>query len=549
MDADTAEDEELNATKQSPRAFVSISAAEVSEGPTSLSQITPPLTLSSADQTPASVEARQEDFPVDEIYHEATGLVDFGQASDSVSASTMAIMKDLFLFDHYMDHTCRDLEVIPDVAYAKQVGIPQLAADNQGILYSIMALGATCLCIDILSGEGSCGQVDDLVELISAGDRYHRMGMQAVQRQLATNHPRDLAEAHAHTMLLFPYALARRRVAYLLNDVDPPTPRSGVDTHAEHISSLEWIIILRGITTTGRACWTSGSVCINDAACCDRSQKIPPLVSSHVLTKLAEPMDRSCAWNGFQCRIASKHPLFPVISSTRVVALEALQQKTERVSQLMRDLHRKNPPLDLEKSNEQLSRSLSLSACFMAVDLLLNMVNVIFNPGSEVEERCPNVRVFIEPSFEDSALPWLKRYSSAPIYDPALPACRTIFSWVNRTPDEYFQLLMKPLPPLTECEADRRGQAAMPDIDREIQLLAWDIWAHWLVFTILIEGESFFMAAFGVPDIVNLLPWFTTSIAESPGIKSGSPVAQTTGWWPGSMCAVAQQLRKYEGKD
>ncbi|EXJ54202.1 hypothetical protein A1O7_09539 [Cladophialophora yegresii CBS 114405] len=457
-------------------------------------------------------------------------------------------MKDLFLFDHYMDHTCRDLEVIPDVAYAKKVGIPQLAAGNQGILYSIMALSATCLCIDILSAQGSCSQVEDLAELISTGDRYHRMGMNAVQRQLSTNRPRDLAEAHAHTMLLFPYALARRRVTHLLDDVGPPTPGSGIDTHAEHISSLEWIIILRGITTTARACWTNSSACINDTACCDPSQRLHPLVSSHIHNKLSEPTDRSRVWNGFQCRIATKHPLFPVISATRVVALEALQQKTERVNQLMRDLHRKNPAVDLERSNEQLRRSLSLSACFMAVDLLLNMDNVIFNPGSNVEERYTNESVSTEPSLEDSSLPWLKRYSSAPIYDPALPACRTIFSWVNRTPDEYFRLLMKPRPPRTESEGEGPVQAAMPDIDREIQLLAWDIWAHWLVFTILIEGESFFMAAFGVPDIVNLLPWFANSAAKPPGSKSDSSIAQSTGWWPGSMCAVAQQLRKYAGE-
>ncbi|KIW63358.1 hypothetical protein PV04_10209 [Phialophora macrospora] len=541
--------QEYEAHSDTDALLVSASAAGASEEATSLSLITPPASVSSASQTPAFFDAGKTDLPADAIYHEGIDLLAADRASNSVSDHTLDLTKDLFLFDHYMDHTCRDLEILPDVAYAKKVGIPRLAAENQGILYSILALGATCLCIDILSGQGSCSQVEDLAKLIMAGDRYHRMGIQAVQRQLVTGQPRDLAEAHAHTMLLFPYALARRRVSYLLNDVGPPTPGSGPDTHADHISSLEWIIILRGITTTRRACWSDDDVVrMDDSAYGDPSSKMHSLVSSHVLAKLSEPPDRPCVWNGFQCRIATKHPLFPVVSATRVVALEALQQKLERVNQLMRDHHRNRPAINLDKSNEQLGRSLSLSACFMAVDLLLNLDNVIFNPGSVFEARYPDVPAPAAPSLPDSPIPWLKRYSRLPPYDPALPACQTIFSWVNRTPNEYFQLLMKPLPPRTEYGGERPGQVAVPDIDREIQLLAWDIWAHWLVFTILIEGESWFMAGLGVPDIMNLPPWIPNSATDSPSSRSGSPVTQHTGWWPRSMCSVAQQLRRYDGE-
>jgi hypothetical protein len=524
-------------------------AVGASEDATNLSLITPPASASPPSQTPALFDASQPEFTADQICHEATDLMAVDQTSDSVPDHTLDLAKDLFLFDHYMDHTCRDLEILPDVAYAKKIGIPGLAAENQGILYSIMALGATCLCIDILSGQGSCGQVEDLANLISAADRYHRMGMQAVQRQLATTQPRDLAEAHAHTMLLFPYALARRRVSTLLDDVGPPTPGSGgLDTHEEHLSSLEWIIILRGITTTGRAWWAKSAFSKDNSAYVEPSQKLHSLVSSHVRAKLSEPTDRPSVWPGFQCRIASKHPLFPVISSTRAVALEDLQQKLEKVNQQMRDHHRKNPAIDLHRSTEQMSRSLSLSGCFMAVDLLLNLDNVLFNPGSDVEIRYPNVPVSPEPSPQDLPIPWLRRYSSLPAYDPALPACRMVFAWVNRTPDEYFQLLMKPLLARTEREGERADHVAVPDVDRDIQLLAWDIWAHWLVYTILIEGESFFMAGLGIPDITNLAPWITNSAADSPGSKSGSPVAQNTGWWPQSMCSVAQQLRRYDGE-
>ena len=164
-----------------------------------------------------------------------------------------------------------------------------------------------------------------------------------------------------------------------------------------------------------------------------------------------------------------------------------------------------------------------------------------------VEQRYPDVGDNVGPSLIDSPIPWLRRYASAPIYDPTLPALRTIFSWINRTPEEYFQLLLKPLPPLAESQAGYSGRNTIPNVDREIQLLAWDIWAHWLVFAILIEDESSFSATWGVPDITNLSPWFRNVATESPDSNAASPTAQAQDWWPWSMCSVARQLRRYDG--
>ncbi len=513
-----------------------------------LSFMTPSPSISPGGHTQSFFDARTATLSNEASYDSPQNLV-IEQPSVAMLDSTLDFHKDLYLFDHYMDHTCRDLEIIPQVSFARKFGIPQLAVENPGILCSLMALGAACLAIDILTGQSQCSQLEDLGELISAGDRYHRTGLQSVQHQMTTDQPRDLAEAHAHAILLFPYALGRRRISHLLNDIGPPTPTSGVDPHAEHMSSIDWMIILRGITTTGRSCWSNSSVYMHDSVMATRPQKIHPAIASHVQAKLSEPSDRPLTWNRFQCRVASKHPLFPVVASTRVMALEALAQKGEKVNRLMRNSHRHDPALDVEKSSLQLARSVSLSACLMAVDLLVNLEGTIFDYDSNNEKQYPEIPVAAKPALEASPIPWLRRYASSPIYEPGLPALRTVFAWVNRTPEEYFQLLLKPLPSRTDCQI---ATPTATDVDREIQLFAWDIWSHWLVFAILIEDESFFTASLGVPDITNLSPWFkglpSESSSSNAGSTVGSPTAQGQDWWPWSMCSVAQQLRKYDGE-
>jgi hypothetical protein len=456
------------------------------------------------------------------------------------------ILKDLYLFDHYVDHTCHDLEILPEVAFVKRFGIPQLATENSGILCSVMALGAACLSIDILSGH-DCGQVPDLSLLISTGDRYHRLGMQALQQQMSSTQPRDLAEAHAHAILLFPYALARRRISHLLNDIGPPTPSSGVDMIEEHLSSVGWMIILRGVTTTGRACFSNNRYQSNNSPKIlgrDSTRGVPSMISSHLLLKLSEPSDRPSQWNTFQCQVATKHPLFPVVSATRSVALETLRQKVETMEMLVRDHHRKGSTPNIDLINIQLARSTSVSACLIAVDLLLNLESTLFDPDFKGKSRFSD----IPASAADSPIPWLKGYAKLPVYDPELPALRTVFAWINTTPEEYFQLLMKPLPADKDGMSGISEDVAVQDIDRKIQLLAWDVWAHWLVFAILIEDESFFTASLGVPDITHLAPYFSQMAVSSPGSNlSSSPPAQDTDWWPWSMCAVAKQLRRYQG--
>lgn len=151
----------------------------------------------------------------------------------------------------------------------------------------------------------------------------------------------------------------------------------------------------------------------------------------------------------------------------------------------------------------------------------------------------PRVANPSETSSEGSVLSWLPYYARRGLYDDTAPAYRTIASWVSTTPDEYFELLKEPARPQQSHRANAsviEQQAAVPlDVDNEIRLMAWNIWAHWLVFAILVEHETFWIPNLGVPGINSLSPLFQ---------GSGSAPAEGE-WWPGTMCTVALQLQKY----
>jgi hypothetical protein len=51
--------------------------------------------------------------------------IDRSAALDDIAAS---IAKDLYLFDHYLDHACRILDSI--TIYGRKIGLPLLAAEN-----------------------------------------------------------------------------------------------------------------------------------------------------------------------------------------------------------------------------------------------------------------------------------------------------------------------------------------------------------------------------------------------------------------------------------
>ena len=83
-----------------------------------------------------------------------------------------------------------------------------------------------------------------------------------------------------------------------------------------------------------------------------------------------------------------------------------------------------------------------------------------------------------------------------------------------------------------------------PLLEHAIQYLAWEVYAHWLVFTILIEHEAWWLADLGSSDIGKLqvmLPW-TGARGEVDG--TGNEEEEKACWWPARMKALAEGMAR-----
>jgi hypothetical protein len=497
-----------------------------------LSGVSPPYSTSPLEDLPNSLGSS----PVAGSHSGSTNtfstqLEDF---CNDVGDLTASITREIFLFDHYMQHTCHDLEKLPSVAHARKVGIPELAAKNQGILCSVMALGAACLCMDRLSGGASCNRVEELHELIAAGDRYHCWALESARLQMTSSEPEDLAESHAHSILLLPYTTARKQISRMLSGHHLGTPLSASASYDRFLDSSDWMIVLRGITTTGRAAWPENSVTSSALISRFPMRQTDPTIARHILQQMPSAQNLRSVIGSENQTPASKHVLFPILAKETPTALQALHNQVETLSKASRDEHRRNIPSATNETMEShVAQSLSLVACTTAIDLLVDLGMTLFNP-----ELAPSPSPATSPSvahLDGTYLPWLRRYAVRPVYEPDLPACRTVLAWVNRLPTEFFHLLMQPLPKPT------LGQRVMLDLKRDIHILALDIWAHFLVFTILIEDESLLMGNLATPDLSILAPLF-----RAHGISAELPSAEKQEWWPWSMAVMAQQLKSFQ---
>ena len=192
---------------------------------------TPTSSTSSHNLTPIYSNSSSNALPGEQGRHDAEDSVDLGAKSDGM----ISLAKHSFLFDHYMDHACRHLD--PISVYARKVGLPRLAAEHQGVLGSIMAVGAACLCLDLLLDQATSGHEGNVDDLIRIGDHYHQLGLQNVRHQMMLNRPKDITEAYAHSILLWPYAMAKKRISDLLGNRDPS--RSGTGLHLESPADAE----------------------------------------------------------------------------------------------------------------------------------------------------------------------------------------------------------------------------------------------------------------------------------------------------------------------
>ena len=434
------------------------------------------------------------------------------------------VQADLYLIDQFLNPDLRNLGPAPQIAHAQRLALVTLAASNRGAMHAVLALGAALVCVQVLLKHESAERSVDVHELLRKSYRNHHTALLAVQCHVSTNTPKSLEMAHSVTAILFSYTLARRRIYRLLGRLHP-SPFANVQPEEDSPTNLEWIVLLRGINTLGIACQEDQS-CSQDhlnASALDR-EPMDPSISSYIMRAIDRTKMKSLCLTELQQPCKPGHALMPVISATRTVALNTLQDKADDLHRRLRQsLRDQLGNMAHEDAAFQLSKSASFSACSLALDVLVSVGNATFKPSD------PQAYTHEDISFNGTGMGWLlATLKSGPAYNAACPLTAVTFSWMKRVPDDYVGILRTPLRPRKEVDEPL-------SIDYEIQLLAWAIYAHWLVFVILVEDENWWIGDLAISDIGKLQKM----------LMAGRPDGEVQEWWPSTMCSIAEQLRNY----
>ncbi|KIW20693.1 hypothetical protein PV08_01270 [Exophiala spinifera] len=486
-------------------------------------------------------------------------------ASLSPDIEVPTFHEDLHLFHYYLDPASRSVGAAPPIAHSHRLSIMAMAATNEGMLCALLAVTAAAFCVDALVDGTALEHADDVQRLLAKSDLYHDRGLQAVRRQVALGTPRNLEVAHVLSAVLFPYALARRRLVRLLKTQTRFTMSEtyGVNDD-DHPTNVQWATLLRGINTIGTACCNS-PLHQHDSPNPELvyEGEVPPAsVSAYILQaiEVSKEKRRLSATSAPQT-VDVDSSLMSIISVTREGALDALQGRVDALQvDVRRSLRTELPTMAFPKASEQLSKAASISACSLAVDILISIGNALFPENDDNQH--PSHSPPLDPMNDEMAnlglddrgthprlrCLWLNESLRLPhTYHPSLPLMPVILPWINRLPEDFMAILELPWPSRVPAAPSEGGDV---DYDYEIQMLAWDIFAHWLVFVMLVEREAWWIGDLGRTDIKKLANMIRRH-PQAPRDESMSDYAQSQGkgksygWWPMDMCSVAEQLQRY----
>jgi hypothetical protein len=465
--------------------------------------------------------------------------------------------EDLHFLNHYLQHSITTLAMTPRDAYARGVGLPSMAADNSGLLCTLLAIGAACMAIDTLKTDVRHASVDQIETLVAKGDHYHAAALQSLRSQLADGSS-DLESAQAHSVITFGYAAARRRIFRLLHRRERRLGVPLTEATADLPSNFEWLHLLRGVQTIGRALKNKNTAASHPTSSVSSA---PDTYTVAYIRQAVDAQRTILSEPKADCILPDlpRHPLTSWICSTMKPALQSIHVDLDEFYKRYQALNM-TPADQLSRySSNQAETEFevlqSLAACRSGLSMLEALNSSIVSmlgqagssytsPSSSSSSVSPPPSASPTQSEESpSVYHWRKAYlDPGPIFSPSEPFARGILTWPNRVADPFIVLLTLPLP---FDHAGINSPASLPNLtsfNQEMQLIAWNIYAHWAALSVVIEDESWWWGDLGIADVANLESWLAplTSKRDSGYFNVGSQQDGKEEWWPGMIRRAAR---------
>ncbi len=444
------------------------------------------------------------------------------------------------LFKHYLEHTSRDPSVDSQDQYALQIGIPKLARHSKPLMKSVLALAAVCKCCDIIRHPSSSHDDSDrgqVIELLSLAHRYHQDSLREIQATLHEANHYDRVLANAAMMGMYGSANHCTRI-WLAKTATP----DGLEQPLCDLTAPgypQWMSLFRaarlayaGLLGSTPCPSPAGSPLSPSVQC-----EVVPSTPSRIRVEQPKPPT------------IISHPLAPILAATLRPALARLQEKAAFV-----------------QARSHTDTDTQLQACFAALSIFTEIATASLLPHGENN----NIVSHPTPALPTPLLnlpPWLQHYAAniTSMMPSPLPR-RTIMSFIHKVPAPYLDLveammqriqiqtstpplpssslLLPPSPSSSSSTLPPSGSdvegTVPPDPPSLAHQLAVEIFAHWLVLVLLLDGV-WWIGGVGAWELGRVLEVRRVRWAGERCLWDWEG-----GWWPEGMRVVAGVVERFK---
>ncbi|CEJ93496.1 hypothetical protein VHEMI09077 [[Torrubiella] hemipterigena] len=434
---------------------------------------------------------------------------------ESIATTTSPLLssQELELFSHFITHTSRVIPSDEDDLFALHVGIPNLALTTPTVMGSVLALSAACKCHDLLKTPPTATRLEELRGLLLLADKHHRSSLGQLQEAISRS---NFNAVLANGALMVLYALSSHQVRVQLAT---DAKRQGTALLKDLLpTQSQWITSIRAAYAAyiGLHSSSFGS----PAAAPSPNALLTEKGESELLAPSVWQRASESTYNNSPEDGPSKETerlLLPIVSASYQAALHKLRSRCQ-------------PDRRSAGHGESAFETCLMPALALLEDIFENILGDATPNQDTVASQSTGVSNY--------AYPWLARYlSRVTSASPSKLSRRMTMSFLNRVPTEFLQVVQSFLDvmPTDVNEAQsphlQEQMISEDDVVAAMHKPAMDIFAHWLVLVMLIDGVWW---------IGNVGHWELGRIvaaARSRGwlteLSAGSG-----SWWPETMYAL-----------
>ncbi|PYH67876.1 Zn(II)2Cys6 transcription factor, partial [Aspergillus vadensis CBS 113365] len=431
---------------------------------------------------------------------------------------------ELSLLAHYLSHTSQTIPFDSLDLHALSVGVPNLAFKCKAVMSSLLSLAAACKCHDI-AHEYPQKPLDnqtltEIQDLLALAERHHAASLRHIQATMQKARGYDNVLANAALMVLYASASHSIRV-HLAATAKLHGQRLPAELLPQH---SQWI-------TFTRAAHTASSAILNDIvnATAAGSAMDTGLESHPTMSNSLSPQDGPSP--------TTKRLFLPLVASTCDRALRSLRRRAERTTAVLLQAPAACSTIDQRRVHALLETITVLESCALAA-----LSPRASDKGKMMSATSPNTQHTAGSEGSRAVSPWVAQYMiSVTSMEAPQILRRIIMSFLNKAPTEFLNIVQSVLDSPTAKDSNKSTTLSPPSTTREllmatpIHVLTMDIFAHWLVLVMLLDGVWW---------ISDVGEWELSQVISM--MKTHNVISQLADtseiWWPESMYLVKREL-------